>query len=132
VVRLAMLGPRQFVQAKGIADQEKLPNKFLESILLSLRRGGFLESKVGSGGGYRLSRAPGGILVGDIIRRLEGRMQVKNVESAPDGQPGQTAIFLINQRLTDATDDALSEMTIEELMEQVNKASNPHQAMYYI
>ena len=58
VVQLARLWPRGFVQAKDLARQEELPNKFLEAILLALRRGGFLESKIGREGGYRLSRAP--------------------------------------------------------------------------
>ena len=82
VVQLARLDPRSYVQSKDLAQQEGLPNKFLEAILLALRRGGFLESKVGSGGGYRLSRPPRDIRVGDLIRRLEGRLTVK--EPVPD------------------------------------------------
>ena len=58
VVQLARLEPRTYVQAKDLAKQENLPSKWLEAILLALRRGDFLESKVGSGGGYRLSRPP--------------------------------------------------------------------------
>src|SRR6185295_16254405 len=83
VVQLARLWPRHFVQSRDLAQLEKLPNKFLESILLALRRGGFLESKVGSGGGYRLSRAPRDIVVGDVIRRLEGRLSA--YKNAPLG-----------------------------------------------
>ena len=67
IVQLAQLWPRNFVQSKDLAEHEDLPNKFLESILLALRRGGFLESKVGSGGGYRLSRSPREIRVGDKV-----------------------------------------------------------------
>jgi Rrf2 family protein len=77
VVQLARLWPAGFIQSRDLSQQEDLPNKFLEAILLALRRGGFLESKVGSGGGYRLSRTPKEISVGDLIRRLEGRLTVK-------------------------------------------------------
>ena len=56
MIQLARLGPRRYVQSKDLSQQEGLPNKFLEAILLALRRGDFLESKVGSGGGYRLTR----------------------------------------------------------------------------
>ena len=42
VVQLARLWPRNFVQSRDLSQQEGLPNKFLESILLALRRGGFL------------------------------------------------------------------------------------------
>jgi Rrf2 family protein len=131
-VQLARAWPRDFVQARDLAQQEELPNKFLESILLALRRGGFLESKVGSGGGYRLSRPPREILVGEIIRRLEGRLTLKESATPTDSSPGKLAVRLINDQLTEATDDVLDNMTLEELLEQVSRASDQHQAMYYI
>jgi Rrf2 family cysteine metabolism transcriptional repressor len=134
VVQLARLWPAGFIQSRDLAQQEDLPNKFLEAILLALRRGGFLESKVGSGGGYRLSRAPKEIGVGDLIRRLEGRMTIKEKEgvSTADMSPGKAAVKLVNERLTDAMDDVLDKMSLEQLMEQVNKAVNIQQSMYYI
>jgi Rrf2 family cysteine metabolism transcriptional repressor len=134
VVQLARLWPAGFIQSRDLAQQEDLPNKFLEAILLALRRGGFLESKVGSGGGYRLSRAPKEIGVGDLIRRLEGRMTIKEKEgvSTADMSPGKAAVKLVNERLTDAMDDVLDKMSLEQLMEQVNKAVNVQQSMYYI
>lgn len=132
VVQLARLEPRAFVQSKDLAQQEKLPNKFLESILLALRRGDFLESKVGSGGGYRLSRPPREIAVGELIRRLEGRLTIKEIVRAGDLSPGEVAVRLINEKLTDATDDVLDAMTLEQLMEHVGRAVNQQQEMYYI
>jgi Rrf2 family protein len=134
VVRLAQLGPRDFVQSRDLAEQETLPNKFLEAVLLALRRGGFLESKVGSGGGYRLSRHPKAISIGDLVRRLEGRLTVKDKVDVPAGglSPGSLAVRLLNERLTEAIDHTLDEMTLEELVEHVNRAGNAQQAMYYI
>jgi Rrf2 family protein len=132
VVQLARLWPRNFVQSRDLSQQEGLPNKFLESILLALRRGGFLESKVGSGGGYRLSRAPKNIGVGDLIRRLEGRLTVKEGIPTSEQSPGKVAVRLINEKLTDATDQVLDAMTLEELVEHVNRASSTNQEMYYI
>src|SRR4051812_1328599 len=132
IVQLARLWPRQYVQSRDLARQESLPNKFLESILLALRRGEFLESKVGSGGGYRLSRPPREISVGDLIRRLEGRLTVKEGAPSSDMSPGEVAVRLINDKLTQATDDALDAMTLEQLLDHVNRAANVQQAMYYI
>lgn len=133
VVQLGRLWPRNYVQSKDLAEQEGLPNKFLESILLALRRGGFLESKVGSGGGYKLSRAPREISVGDVIRRLEGRLSIKEGgASAAETSPGRIAVRLINDRLTAATDEVLDQMTLEELLEHVSKSSGASQEMYYI
>ena len=81
IVQLARLRPSEFVQSRDLSAQEELPNKFLESILLALRRGGFLESKVGSGGGYRLSRPAKDIRVGELVRRLEGRLTIHEPEA---------------------------------------------------
>jgi Rrf2 family cysteine metabolism transcriptional repressor len=132
VVQLGQLWPRNYVQSKDLSQQEDLPNKFLESILLALRRGGFLESKVGSGGGYRLSRAPREIRVGDLIRRLEGRLTINEPEVGNETSPGKVAVRLVNQKLTEATDDVLDKLTLEELMEQVSRAGAGQQSMYYI
>ncbi len=134
MVQLARLWPTGFIQSRDLSKQEGLPNKFLESILLALRRGGFLESKVGSGGGYRLSRAPRDIEVGDLIRRLEGRLTINEKEgvSTNDMSPGKVAIRLVNERLTAATDEVLDKMTLEQLMEHVNRAAAVQQSMYYI
>jgi Rrf2 family protein len=133
VVQLARLWPAKFIQSRDLAQQEELPNKFLESILLALRRGGFLESKVGSGGGYRLSRSPREIEVGELIRRLEGRLTIKEKEAVPGAElsPGRVAIRLVNERLTQAMDAVLDKMTLEQLMEHVNRAAS-QQSMYYI
>ncbi|HYO07576.1 MAG TPA: Rrf2 family transcriptional regulator [Tepidisphaeraceae bacterium] len=132
VVQLARQDPRAYVQSKDLAQQEGLPNKFLESILLALRRGDFLESKVGSGGGYRLSRAAREIRVGDLIRRLEGRLTVKEPLRTADLSPGEVAIRLINERLTEATDEVLDQMTLEQLLEQIGRTGSLQQSMYYI
>jgi Rrf2 family protein len=135
VIQLARLWPRAYVQAKDLSQQEDLPNKFLESILLALRRGGFLESKVGSGGGYRLSRDPKDIRVGDLIRRLEGRLTVLDRDNAggpTERSPGEVAVRFINDKLTEATDEVLDNLSLSQLLEHVNRATNVQQAMYYI
>jgi len=60
------------VQIAEIAKQENISQKFLESILLSLRKTGFLGSKKGKGGGYYLLKDPKEVLMTDVMRVLEG------------------------------------------------------------
>lgn len=55
-----------------IAKKKKIPLKFLENILLELRKAGFLESKKGKGGGYYLAKSPAKIPVAAIIRVVDG------------------------------------------------------------
>lgn len=55
-----------------ISENENIPQKFLESILLTLRKNGFLCSKKGQKGGYYLLKEPNEILMTDVMRILEG------------------------------------------------------------
>ncbi len=55
-----------------IAEDQQLPRKFLEAILLELKNGGLVHSYRGKMGGYRLARSPGQISFGEIIRLIEG------------------------------------------------------------
>ena len=60
------------VQVGVIAKSEQIPQKFLESILLTLRKAGILGSKKGKHGGYYLRKQPSEILMTEVMRVLEG------------------------------------------------------------
>ena len=55
-----------------ISEQERIPKKFLEAILLELRKAGYLGSKKGKGGGYYLSKPPDEINMADVLRLFQG------------------------------------------------------------
>ena len=63
--------PRTVEQLSGA---QKIPNKYLESILGELRRGGLLRSQRGPDGGYRLARPAEEISIADVIRALDGEL----------------------------------------------------------
>jgi Rrf2 family protein len=58
--------------AELLAAEQRLPPRFLGSILAELRRAGLVASQRGNDGGYRLARAPSAITVADVIRALDG------------------------------------------------------------
>ena len=60
------------VLVSDLAREERIPQKFLEAILLELRHRGVVESKRGKGGGYFLRRPASDITFGEVIRLLEG------------------------------------------------------------
>ncbi len=60
------------MQIKTIAAAERIPVKFLEQILLALKNAGILHSKMGIGGGYSLAKSANEIMLGKIIRILDG------------------------------------------------------------
>lgn len=69
---LASREHREPTQIAEIAEQENISQKFLESILLTLRRNGLLGSKKGKGGGYYLIKEPTEITMATVMRILEG------------------------------------------------------------
>lgn len=62
------------VQSGEIAAAKNIPRKFLDGILLDIKNSGFLFSKKGKGGGFQLARPPNRILIGQVIRALDGSL----------------------------------------------------------
>ena len=67
-----------------ISSKEGIPNKYLESILRSLRQGGIIESHRGASGGYKLARPPKEISVADVMRVLDGPLAAVRGERPED------------------------------------------------
>src|SRR6266852_4262029 len=71
VLDLALQPPGESVKIADIARRQKIPQKFLELILASLKQGGFVESRRGAEGGYRLARGADQITVGQVLRFID-------------------------------------------------------------
>jgi Rrf2 family protein len=69
---LAGKGSKNPVLISEIAESENISKKFLEAILLQLKKNGFLGSKMGKGGGYYLLKEPEKITIASVYRVLEG------------------------------------------------------------
>ncbi len=72
VLDLSMYYPDNLVSILDLSKRQDIPKKFLEQILLDLKKGGFLKSKKGPKGGYSLAKAPEEITLGDVVRYIEG------------------------------------------------------------
>jgi Rrf2 family protein len=123
-----------------LADSETIPRKFLELILLDLKRHGILQSKKGRGGGYNLSRPPSLISIGEIIRALDGPIALlpcvsqsayKRCEECVDELT--CGIRLVMKDVRDATAAIFDGTTLEDLLNrsrQTTESGRP--AMYHI
>lgn len=60
------------VRLPEIAEQNRIPIKFLEQIMIQLKGAGFVTSRRGRHGGYLLARPPSDITMGDVIRLIDG------------------------------------------------------------
>ena len=65
------------VKIAEIARRQRIPQKFLELILASLKQGGFVESRRGADGGYLLARPADQLTVGEVVRFVEGPQQAR-------------------------------------------------------
>jgi len=69
---LAMHPGRTLVPIQEIAARQGIPQRYLEQVLLALKRAGLLTSRRGSTGGYHLTKAPDEITVGAVLRAVDG------------------------------------------------------------
>lgn len=72
LVHLAERWEGEAVPTREIADREEIPEKFLEAILVTLKNARVVASRRGREGGYRLARPPREVVVGDVVRLLDG------------------------------------------------------------
>jgi Rrf2 family protein len=72
LLHLADAHERGLVKIHEIAEEEAIPAKFLEGILVTLKNARVVASERGREGGYRLRRPPEEILVGEVVRIIDG------------------------------------------------------------
>lgn len=72
VLALTLRHREGIVPMQDVARDEKIPGKYLEQILLSLKKAGILKSKRGVKGGYYLARSPSQITLAEVLRVMEG------------------------------------------------------------
>lgn len=70
--QLASAPPGTMMLVADIAQRENAPKKFLELILLELKRNGIVYSLRGRNGGYALARLPAQITIGQVVRLMDG------------------------------------------------------------
>ncbi len=74
LVHLARCQNEDFISVQTIAAAQKIPPKFLEQILLSLRLAKYLRSSKGKNGGFRLAKPPEKISLAEIVRLFDGAL----------------------------------------------------------
>jgi len=106
-----------------LSDEEGIPLKFLEAILLYLKGQGLLESKKGKRGGYQLDRPPSTITMGSLIRMLEGPLAAlpcasesafRSCEECRDVESCGTRIIM--RQVRDAVAEVLDRTTLADLI----------------
>jgi Rrf2 family protein len=116
--------PQVLVQAREISHLEDISPKFLEHVLLMLKKAGLLCSKTGAGGGYSLSRPANQISLGQIIRALDGRLEpVKCVGKAQEHcscpREATCGVRMVMSDVYDSISNILDHTSLEDVSNRV-------------
>jgi Rrf2 family protein len=118
---LSVLGrehPR-VLKIRAIAQDEDLPEKFLEAILRDLQRARVVASIRGAHGGYHLQRDPGEIFLGDVLRRIDGPLapyeDAESLRRRIKTDQKHRALFQILLEVRDATARILDHTSVADL-----------------
>lgn len=112
------------VTIHDLAMRADIPIKFLEQILLDLKRGEFVESRRGAVGGYLLAKEPAYIKLGDVIRFMEGPIEpIACVDKKYHGcgDISKCVFRDIWQEVGSAISDIIDAVTFEDLVNKVRK-----------
>ncbi len=124
-------------QIRDLAEKNGIPKKFLELILLELKKAGILSSRRGVGGGYLLARRPDTIRTGEIIEVFEGSMNAGDGKKVPGRQGAREpspAVARVVAEASRAAAAVLSRWTLADLVREEDEAAERRRmnVMYFI
>jgi len=123
------------VPIQEVARRQGIPQRYLEQVLLLLKRAGFLESKRGASGGYQLVRAPGAISVGEVLRAVEGRvtaLEVAGRNPSNTREAGASDLAPLWREIAGAVAGVIDRTTFGDLAEQAKARRSPDRTIYHI
>lgn len=124
ILDLALHYGNGVVTIHDLAKRLDIPLKFLEQVLLDLKRGGFVESRRGKVGGYLLAKPPSQIKLGEIIRFIDG--PIEPITCLDKHYKGCDDIYKcvfrdIWQRITQVTSDIVDNIIFADLANRIKK-----------
>jgi len=119
------------LQIRQIAAVQNIPDRYLEQLLATLRRGGLVHSQRGAKGGYVLGREPWKITLLDVINCLEGLESKASKSEITSKTVERSIVGEIWQEVHDRANDVLRGYTLQDLCEKRNYIQQLD-IMYYI
>ncbi len=134
ILDLADNYPDTFIHIEDISRRQDIPQKYLEQILLTLKKGGFVQSKKGPNGGYFLTRAPREISLGEVVRFIEGPIypiSCVDPEAQKTCRETSTCVFCdVWKEVGDGIARIVDSIDFEQLKERSRKKT-AKEVMYY-
>jgi Rrf2 family protein len=132
MVDLALHDGQDLQPIQDVAARQGIPQRYLEQVLLQLKRSGFLYARRGSAGGYRLSRPADQVTVGEILRAVEG--PPPGPDSPRRGGRGEDAAGLqeLWQEIAEAVASVVDRTTLDDLRRRALDRRRATRPMYHI
>lgn len=130
VLDLALHHGRGLIPIQEIASRQGIPQRYLEQVLLALKRAGLLGSKRGAAGGYHLTRAPSDITVGAVLRAVEGAGAP--FETRGRGAAETADLDELWEEIAEAVAKVVDRLTFDELAERARERLAAARPMYHI
>lgn len=118
------------LQIRQIANHQNIPDRYLEQLLATLRRAGFVRSQRGAKGGYLLTREPWQITLLEVICCIEGLEAQTEPDVLPKTAEG-SVVCEVWQEARQAAEAVLQKYTLQDLVDKRN-AKRQTDLMYYI
>lgn len=131
MIDLAQHGGDSYLALREIAERQDISVKYLEAIVSSLSRAGYVSGLRGKGGGYRLTRSPEEYTVGGILRLTEGSLApVSCLEGGhtPCSRSAECATLPLWRELDKIIGSYLDGVTLADLIRQTSDTCCPHGA----
>ncbi len=112
---------KSVVPLVDICQRQRIPEKYLEQIMLNLKKAGYVDSKRGIGGGFYLKKAPQEMTLGEVIRLIDGSVEpTSHVSSEYSAirikNEDQKAFEEVWQQVTKAISDIVDHVTFADIM----------------
>ena len=122
MVHFAQRGNEGYIPLKEIAEAEGISQKYLETIMSTLSKAGFVDAVHGKGGGYRLNRPPEAYTVGSILKLTEGSLSAVSCTSQGAAACSRTECCQAKpmwDKLDKMIDDFFEGITIGDLLKEM-------------
>ena len=124
MVHFAQRGNEGYIPLKEIAEAEGISQKYLETIMSTLSKAGFVDAVHGKGGGYRLNRTPDDYTVGSILKLTEGSLSAVSCTSQGAAACSRTECCQAKpmwDKLDKMIDDFFEGITIGDLLKDMKE-----------
>jgi Rrf2 family protein len=132
LVDLSLNYDKGLIPIYRIAERQGIPQRYLEQVLLLLKRSGFLISRRGVSGGYHLVKPPSEISLGEVIRAVEGSPAPFEFGRRSGRAQTDDDLAELWKEISEAVEKVIARVTFADLAKRAEERKSAARPMYHI